>query len=69
MESELNELTSFYLHLVGMSMEVDQTAAYALLSRLYLNAPVYAGKDMYNEAASAQSAISGLIQLIQWCKW
>ena len=60
-DSELKDLTST-LPSSGANEygRVDQTAAHALLSRLYLNAPVYAGRDMYQEAsASAQAAISG----------
>lgn len=64
-ETELMELTTA---LPGSGSNeygrVDQTAAFALLSRLYINAPVYINKNMYNEAASAaQSAISGAYKI------
>ena len=64
-ESELKELTTS-LNSSGANEygRVDQTAAHALLSRLYLNAPVYAGRDMYQEASSsAQAALSGTYSL------
>ncbi|MCY7421667.1 MAG: RagB/SusD family nutrient uptake outer membrane protein [Chitinophagaceae bacterium] len=38
---------------------VDQGAAWALLARLYLNAKVYAGKDMYTQAITYSKKVIG----------
>ena len=38
---------------------VDQAAAWALLARLYLNAKVYAGKDMYTQAITYSKKVIG----------
>jgi len=46
-ETELNELTSLLADSISNEYgRVDKVAAWALLSRLYLNAPVYIGSDM-----------------------
>jgi hypothetical protein len=64
-ETELNELTSLLAD--SRSNEygrVDKVAAWALLSRLYLNAPVYIGSDMSSQViANAEKVISSSYSL------
>jgi len=64
-ETELNELSSLLAD--SRSNEygrVDKVAAWALLSRLYLNAPVYIGSDMSSQViANAEKVISSSYSL------
>ena len=64
-ETELNELSSSLAD--SRSNEygrVDKVAAWALLSRLYLNAPVYIGSDMSSQViANAEKVISSSYSL------
>ena len=64
LEKELIDLTTLLPATRASKYEVDQTAAWLLLARLYLNAEVYTGTSQWKKAQdAADKAIAGGYQL------